>query len=65
MAKAARSGDGMNSIENNMKAVRAFTRIFKNEHNVDGVDHLFAQDFQHHFAPPLRPGLRVSKTSDG
>jgi predicted ester cyclase len=51
----------MNSIENNMKAVRAFTRIFKNEHNVDGIDHLFAKDFQHHFAPPLKPGLEGFK----
>jgi predicted ester cyclase len=47
----------MNSIENNMKAVRTFTRIFKNEHDVDGIDHLFAWDFKHNFAPPLKPGL--------
>ena len=47
----------MNSIENNMKAVRTFTQIFKNEHDVDGIDHLFAWDFKHNFAPPLKPGL--------
>jgi predicted ester cyclase len=47
----------MNSTEDNMKAVRTFTRVFKNEHNVDGIDHLFAKDFKHNFAPPLRPGL--------
>ena len=46
----------MNSIANNMKAVRTFTRIFKNEHNVDGIDHLFASPFRHSFAP-LKPGL--------
>jgi len=40
-----------------MKAVRTFTRIFKNEHNVDGIDHLFASSFKHNFAPPLKPGL--------
>jgi predicted ester cyclase len=47
----------MNSTEDNMKTVRTFTRVFKNEHNVDGIDHLFAKDFKHNFAPPLRPGL--------
>jgi SnoaL-like polyketide cyclase len=25
--------------------------------HVDGIDHLFAPDFKHNFAPPLRPGL--------
>ncbi len=29
--------------------VREFTRVFKNEHDVDGVDHLFARDFRHNF----------------
>jgi predicted ester cyclase len=46
----------------NTKAVREFTRIFKNEHNVDGVDHLFAASFQHHFRMPLPPGLQGFKT---
>jgi hypothetical protein len=27
--------------EANKKVIREFTRIFKNEHNVNGVDHLF------------------------
>jgi predicted ester cyclase len=47
----------MDAIENNKNTVRTFTRVFKNEHNVDGIDHLFAPDFKHNFAPPLRPGL--------
>jgi predicted ester cyclase/uncharacterized protein YndB with AHSA1/START domain len=37
--------------------VREFTRIFKNEHNVDGIDHLFAPDFKHNFRMPLAAGL--------
>jgi predicted ester cyclase len=47
----------MNTIEKNKAVVREFTRIFKNEHNVDGIDHLFAGNFQHHFKPPVRAGL--------
>jgi predicted ester cyclase len=43
--------------ENATRIVREFTRIFKNEHNVDGVGHLFASDFVHHFQPPIRPGF--------
>jgi predicted ester cyclase len=43
--------------EQNKKVVREFTRIFKNEHNVDGIDHLFPKDFTHHFRAPLPPGL--------
>ena len=27
--------------DTNKKVIREFTRIFKNEHNVNGVDHLF------------------------
>src|SRR5436190_1467088 len=50
----------MNS-EQNKRAVREFTRIFKNEHNVDGIDHLFAGNFQHHFPPPLKPGIQGFK----
>jgi predicted ester cyclase len=37
--------------------IREFTRVFKNQHNVDGIDHLFAPQFRHHFPPPARPGL--------
>jgi predicted ester cyclase len=56
-AKILKRANLMNSIEDKTKAVRTFTRVFKNEHNVDGIDHLFAPDFKHNFAPPLRPGL--------
>jgi predicted ester cyclase len=45
----------MKPIESN--AIRSFTRIFKNEHNVDAIDHLFAPDFKHNFPPPRTPGL--------
>ena len=45
----------------NTKTVREFTRIFKNEHNVDGVDKLFDPSFQHHFRMPLPPGLEGFK----
>lgn len=47
----------MDATEKNKQVVREFTRTFKNEHNVDGIDHLFAADFQHHFKQPLPPGL--------
>jgi len=44
--------------ERNKQIVRDFTRIFKNEHNVDGIDHLFdTQNFTHHFRAPVAPGL--------
>jgi len=45
----------------NKEVIRAFTRIFKNEHNVDGIDHLFAPNFKHHFRAPLPPGLEGMK----
>jgi predicted ester cyclase len=41
----------------NASTVREFTRIFKNQHDVDGVAHLFHPQFQHHFRMPLPPGL--------
>jgi predicted ester cyclase len=47
----------VDTIERNKQVVREFTRIFKNDHNVDGINHLFAPDFQHHFKQPLPPGL--------
>jgi len=47
----------MNNVEKNKEAVREFTRIFKNGHNVNGIDHLFAPDFKHNFKVPLSPGL--------
>jgi predicted ester cyclase len=43
--------------ERNKKVVREFMRIFKNEHNVDGVAHLFDNLFVHHFRMPLPAGL--------
>ena len=42
--------------------VREFTRIFKNEHDVDGVDHLFHPEFRHHFAQQLPDGVEGMKT---
>lgn len=51
----------MYAADKNKEVVREFTRIFKNEHNVNGVGHLFASDFQHHFKPPVRPGLEGFK----
>ncbi len=47
----------MNRTDQNKAVVREFTRVFKNEHNVDGIGHLFAADFRHHFKPPVRAGL--------
>ena len=44
-------------IERNKQVVREFTRTFKNQHNVDGINHLFAPDFKHHFRQPVSPGL--------
>ena len=49
------------SIEKNKAAVREFTKVFKNEHNVNGVDHLFARDFKHNFRAPVSPGLQGYK----
>jgi predicted ester cyclase len=51
----------MSAAEANKQVVRDFTRIFKNEHNVDGIDHLFAPNFEHHFTAPVSPGLRGLK----
>lgn len=43
--------------EGNKEIVKQFTRIFKNEHNVDGIVHLFDKDFTHHFRASLPAGL--------
>jgi predicted ester cyclase len=43
--------------ERNKEVIREFTRIFKNEHNVDGIGHLFDKSFSHHFRAPLPAGL--------
>ena len=48
----------MSTIEKNKSAIREFTRVFKNEHNVDGITHLFAKNFKHNFRAPLAPGLK-------
>ena len=47
----------MDAIERNAQVIREFTSVFKNQHNVDGIDHLFSSAFQHHFPPPVRSGL--------
>jgi predicted ester cyclase len=47
--------------QRNKEVVREFTRVFKNEHNVDAIDRLFAPDFRHHFQPPVPPGLEGFK----
>ena len=49
------------TAERNKTIVREFTRTFKNQHDVDGIDHLFAPDFQHHFKAPAPPGLEGFK----
>jgi len=48
----------MSNAEKNKQTVREFTRIFKNEHNVNGIGHLFAPDFKHNFRIPLSSGLK-------
>ena len=49
--------------ERNKAVIREFTRIFKNQHDVDGVGHLFdTKGFMHHFRDARLPsgfeGLR-------
>lgn len=51
----------MDQTDKNKAVVREFTRLFKNEHNVDGVGHLFAADFRHNFKPPVRAGFEGFK----
>jgi predicted ester cyclase len=43
--------------EKNKQVIRQFTRIFKNEHNVDGVAQLFDTGFVHHFRAPVASGF--------
>lgn len=43
--------------EKNKQVIREFTRIFKNEHNVNGVGHLFDKTFVHHFRGPMPSGF--------
>jgi|ERR1051326_1641335 predicted ester cyclase len=47
----------MQQEERNKRVIREFTRIFKNEHNVDGVVSLFDKNFTHHFRTPLPSGF--------
>ena len=47
--------------ERNKEVVREFTRIFKNEHNVERVAHLFDKNFSHHFRAPLPAGFEGFK----
>jgi len=54
-------GPTVDVTNKNKEIVREFTRVFKNEHNVNGINHLFAADFRHHFKPPVRPGLEGFK----
>ncbi len=49
--------------ESHVRVVREFTRLFKNEHSVDGIDHLFHPEFRNNFGSPVRPGLAGFKTS--
>ena len=51
----------MHQEDKNKHVIREFTRIFKNEHNVDGVGHLFDKDFVHHFRTPLPSGFEGLK----
>ena len=43
--------------ERNKEIVREFTRVFKNEHNVDAVAHLFHKNFSHNFRVPVSAGF--------
>ena len=43
--------------EKNKQVIREFTRIFKNEHNVNGVGHLFDKNFVPHFRMPVPAGF--------
>ena len=47
----------MSQDETNKRVIREFTRIFKNEHNVNGVEHLFDPHFVHHFREALPGGF--------
>ncbi len=47
----------MHQEDKNKHVIREFTRIFKNEHNVDGVGHLFDKNFVHHFRTPMPAGF--------
>jgi len=49
--------------EKNKQVIREFTRIFKNEHHVDGVARLFdTKNFIHRFRAPLPDGTTNTRT---
>ena len=45
----------------NMEVVREFTRTFKNEHKIDGLEQLFHKDFKHNFRSGLPDGVEGMK----
>ena len=47
----------MSQQDTDKQVIREFTKIFKNEHNVNGVGHLFDGNFVHHFRNPLPDGF--------
>src|SRR5262245_45934067 len=47
----------MSQVDTNKEVVREVTRIFKNDHNVNGVGHLIDGNFVHHFRDPLPGGF--------
>lgn len=47
----------MSQEDRNQQVIREFMRSFKNEHNVNGVGHLFDKNFIHHFRTPLPAGF--------
>ncbi len=47
----------MSRGETNKHTIREFTRIFKNQHDVNGVGHLFDPHFVHHFRTPMPEGF--------
>jgi predicted ester cyclase len=49
--------EALSQEDQNKHAVREFTRVFKNGHNVDGVGHLFSKNFVHHFRTPMPEGF--------
>jgi len=52
----------MQEENRNKQVIRDFTRIFKNQHDVDGVDHLFdTKNFVHHFRFPVADGFEGMK----
>ena len=53
----SKGGAAVSQEDRNKEVVREFTRVFKNEHNVDGVGHLFDTNFVHHFRTPLPDGF--------